>query len=1082
MSGDLTPNSQFPQIWHGTTPVPNTRCSGCPQSALAGHKSCVGFKGDTAHPPSGSQRLSLRQLRKMQYDTFRKDRDATWYYGSQEGFLYNARDSFNYADSISGTIVSASGNVITIELGVDPRAIILFASRRSAESDIGLNFWVNGYGGFGVPQPGDGLEYGYPSILQSKSKPTIKQVLGVSGNQITLRIDQNCDNAMTLVDDAIEDPIFTVRIWNDAGNPQDWLFIQEPEYLRGEPKTKIIQASTLPVDKIYQLSSKQVAHPHGFIPEIFSVEGYNNAAHRWDVVDLGSRLFIRTFPDGAHDAVISFGTQKPSYAVNPGGTFSDLTLTYASFRVKYWEEADNDCELPCYAKCKHSRIDYTKSIGNYGAPDGVSVDANGVHRYCDKRRFFVPVLHDLFDRISHYPEIVAGQDGIPDTVVYEKHSPSGIANFPANGKPCNQWLTCDQFEAAENDQGNDAPFRYAYHAGRFFRDLWGACNTRVIQFIPGIAESWNFQVQRIKHAGLQWLAGIHLKSPTGMHPRTEFVGVGTWGTSVDTVTDDEDNTRIRDKWQHNYDSITDAETGIITNPDGHFPADVTGFKSSRDPVNPSGTVDHNEIERLGVRNLRDDGAISHTRGLHAWSKLLPESQVIIPVCRTTLSGLQDLSTSTFEKFTAALDLWGDGSFMAGACITIDPLRQDSKAIEGAGSRRIHSATISGNEVTIELENEPHSWSYVTNDGTPFSSYDKQLTWYAGGASPFYPKDPQIIDSYYESDKTIGSPDGGVQRGDSASISIEGFSDWRFVVTYAKPFDGSEAPTWGDNIVKQHTYEVGGYFKPDPANTLLDGTDTLPDGTVIYHHGEMTAPATGAFVALGATTFTTPGGTIRPASLSLNMFWHDSSTQRVYLSPANDGATVTIRYGVTGKTETYTQSYTVATAPFEPTGLSYTDWTDADTTAVTYAANGVPVASYTASNNSGILALQLDGNDAGKRINVRVEKAGTADTPSEFTLSSSGYPDYAKKRDVCKLIDESGLLAARVDTLAGQTINFYYNGAVYYPEGLAVEWTTYTVDAWTALSSTDYVSTHGLGKIYIAQSFCATLPERVCFRM
>lgn len=1070
---DLTPNAQFPWIWEHTTPVANQGCGGCPMSGLSGHKSCVAFKfGDTG--PNTDQRLSLPDLRAMQYEVMRKERDAIGWFGSQPGFLYNARDSYNYSDAVGATIVSASGNLLTVDFGeADPRNVTLYAARRRAESDIGLTFWVPGYGGFGVVQPGDGVEYGGNSILHAKSRPTVKEIVSCSGSQVTYRLDQDCSNAMVPVDPDDPNTTFTVGFWNQAGNPEDWLHIQHPTYLKGKRKRRVIDVSSLPANKIHTLSSKAVAHPPGFLGDVFVIEGWDAENEEWvRIGDDADRLFTRTFADGTYDAVVSLGSQKPDYANEPEEALTDLTSTWQSLRITFYEESADGCKSQCYKRCKHAKIDYTRSIANYGAPNGVGVDADGLHWYCSARKYPVFVLSDLYDRLSQWPDIIPGEDGIMDTVTIEWRTASGVENFPQSGQ-CLQYGTCDMFEPSENDQDNNAIWRYEYHAGRALRDLWGACNTRIRQHLPGYSQSWNFTVERIKHAGLQWLAFLDLDTPIGLHPKMQFVGVGTWGTAVGTRTDG-NNVYIEDKWAHNYDDDLS---------DGHYPAEVSNFKPSRDPIDSDGTVSLNEIERLGIRNLRDDGAITG-RGLHAWSKLLPNGQFIVPNCLNTLTGeVQDKQTSLFERYASPHDVFGNGSFMAGACITIKPLRQDAKSPEGIGSRTIHAASVEGNVITLELENEPHTWSYIMTLEAG-NSFDKLVTWYGGGAPPFYPEDPKLIDSYYETDKSMGSPYGGVQPGDSAGISISGFEDWRFVLSQATPFGGSEAPTWGTLSVASNTFEVGGFFSPASANTSLGGFDTLPDGTIVEEHGVMTAPDSGDWVAAGATVYTGVPGDTRPATLSADTFWFDEAGNRLYFSAANNGTTVTVRYGVDGKSGTFTESYTIQTQPVVSTGISWADWTGADSTSVTYVEDGTAVTGYTASDNAGTLEMQFSGDDAGKQINVRAQKGVEAEEPDDgVTIINYGYTAEGKKRDLCKLVDESGLLASRIGELPGKTISFYYVDWVYWPTSLTVQYTAYGQDAWTTLTAgSDYVSQHGTGKIWLSEAFLSGKPEAICFKL
>lgn len=93
------------------------------------------------------------------------------------------------SDSVGATIVSVSGNEITLDFGSDLEVI----------------------------QPGAILEYEYPSILSIKARPTIKEIVSRSGNQVTVRTNQSTANALALINSKLKPPAaFTVKIWNQA--------------------------------------------------------------------------------------------------------------------------------------------------------------------------------------------------------------------------------------------------------------------------------------------------------------------------------------------------------------------------------------------------------------------------------------------------------------------------------------------------------------------------------------------------------------------------------------------------------------------------------------------------------------------------------------------------------------------------------------------------------------------------------------------------------------------------------------------------------------------------------------------------
>jgi hypothetical protein len=205
MSTDLVPLSKFPWAWEETVPVANPKCGGCPQAAKDSHLSCAAFKANAHHLPTLSQKFDLTDFRRMEYLLFRKARDASGLYGSEDGFQYNAADSYNASDFVSATIISASGMTLVVDFGVDPRQLVLWQARRPSPSeDAPFTVWIPGFGGIGPPRPNMVVQYGPESILALKSKPTIKEVLDLTGTRMTFRLGQNCDHALTPLDPEYE--------------------------------------------------------------------------------------------------------------------------------------------------------------------------------------------------------------------------------------------------------------------------------------------------------------------------------------------------------------------------------------------------------------------------------------------------------------------------------------------------------------------------------------------------------------------------------------------------------------------------------------------------------------------------------------------------------------------------------------------------------------------------------------------------------------------------------------------------------------------------------------------------------------
>jgi hypothetical protein len=450
---------------------------------------------------------------------------------------------------------------------------------------------------------------------------------------------------------------------------------------------------------------------------------------------------------------------------------------------------------------------------------------------------------------------------------------------------------------------------------------------------------------------------------------------------------------------------------------------------------------------------------------------------------------------------ALVDVFHNGSFMAGLCIRYKPLRQVNKAPIAIGSRvvAIGGASIITGGVRLEMSNVLHAFTIVEAPFGAGSATEKTFEWYAGGGDPVYPPDPKLVDGYLDTNASIGSPMGGAQRGDSARLSLSGFEDWPFVVATCKAFEGTEAADWGPTKPRDiRTFRTGGFFSPSQANLAIPGTD---------EHGRMVPPSTGNFVQEGSTpyAFIDQVGDIRVGTqfiprptIGNHQFWKNEELQELYFAPANDGASLTIRYGVVDKAGTYigtfTESYTVATSPVNATGMAYTDWTGADTTSAKYRDTGTAVSpSPTATNSSGQLMLQLSGNDAGKYITIRALDNVPGDAPSNGVLikcypglanddAAHGYKSFGKKQDVVEILDDSGLLADRIGELEGLSVTFYWSDAVMMPVS-SVQWRV-PGGTWASVGTkgVDWCSNSGSGRIWISAAWFAGKPAQIEWRV
>jgi hypothetical protein len=550
--------------------------------------------------------------------------------------------------------------------------------------------------------------------------------------------------------------------------------------------------------------------------------------------------------------------------------------------------------------------------------------------------------------------------------------------------------------------------------------------------------------------------------------KVEFIKPGLWHTGVDTITDDDGNTHFRDRWQHNWDATIDPETEEQVLGAGRIPSGVTGFSTSRDPLDYAGTIEGNEIERFGVGNLRDDGAIVG-RGIHDRPKLLPEGQVIIPNIDKSVTDPQDRTIAVFTIDPEPVDLNGDGSFMRGAMTEFIPLRHDGVSLTQFASREIFSAELgTGGTVICYLRNTLHTFTFLGS--TPQTN--EYVNWFAGGGPGFAPTDPYIIDGHDEPDKTIGSPVRGVQPGDTATISgFEGyFADARFCVANGTgPFLGPEAPGWGDTTVTNVDFEVGGFFKAASGNTLV-GSD----------HKAIKAPDSGDFVKEGSTVYTR---VLEDATRRPDVLHRTSSTSMAtafIFRRITTERTSRFTTALKAKPISTRKAYTVATSPVMPTGIDYAKWTGADVRKVYFYGTHIEITDYISADASGLLTLQFNGNIAGRRVTVHLEKSGTVSDPGNHCLLAATYE--GKKMDKVVLRDETGWLQSQVDSLAGKSINFSYGGAAYWPDGLQPQFAEYTTETWNDLADgVDIVSEHGRGRWHHSVEWLIAAPPVFCLK-
>lgn len=812
-------------------------CGGCPVGGTtAGHKSY--WRGEMTQTLADSKRIRLSTLRTLQWLVHRLNLDANGLIGSAYGWLVGGTASYNYADSCSWTLLSVDGvnnDELTLQapVSVDPRALTIYTFR-TLEPEYGMSYLAGG-GGWGVVQPGDIVEFLAPSVLEEKRKPSVVRVLSCTPvtRTIVVQVDQNVSEAMESGD--IDDPSpasWSVKTWRAAGDPEKWLEIVSPTWFKGRKKGVEVLTSDLPTNQQYRLTDYDgndapIATPiaaAGISGATFIVKGLGVGSAVWsDITDSVTehRLFVTPT-----SAVICFGSNDVNGDPIAGVPLADL---YTKFKIRYFtrataaEIAAGKYKYPCYARCRHSKRDHSGSVGNYGAPNGTAIDGEGVHWFCAMRQWASSSYEDL------------DEDGVDETIAYTWHQPTMIEDYPEDGQ-CLGWGTCDKWEPMETadvDEGHG--FTISYTFAKWLKEIWAASDTKMVQMMSGVASYMNISLSRIRHPSLRWLVGGYpLETPGGLHPQTWFLGRQKYGAS--TVVEDSGDATLLWSQGAAWDTSMELSDVAYKTPghipdDGHFPANVTGWQAQHDQLDYDASLgatydpdsdQRNHEERCGWRNTRDSGEIEG-RGFHRWTHALHshEDRICERVRLDVYDQWQDRGDTAFKRLTVPLSRMGSEWV---AALLVRPIRHSDKAEESTVTRTIQAvSSLGGGVFQIDLENEPHFWSYTdVVGGSPVKIVNG---WHGGGGPGFYGPDYTQVDSYDETGKSLGHPGAGVMRGDTCSMDVNldlelvDLNDFRFLVLDAIPFGGSTADTWGDAIIRR-AGTLAGYWQPAVANMHL----------------------------------------------------------------------------------------------------------------------------------------------------------------------------------------------------------------------------------------------------------------------
>jgi len=842
-----------------------------------------------------------------------------------------------------------------------------------------------------------------PSIAAYKLAPVILQIVSATATSLVVKVDKESDCALSFADPDTAPEFLTCKIYQQAGNPIKWQYVQDPTYFLGVKVTKDFTTADIPEDGIYKLEDFAVAHPPGFDPlyPVFVLEGRNGSGAWEPISDAASRLFI--LPNKSR---LALKTAKPVEAATSAVPFeSSLTDTYSRFRVIYYKKTtsgDGACTIPCYAKCKWARRDYSASVGNYGASQGTAIDSKGHHHYCDKKRYLEFTLSD------NYPE--GAPDGLMDTATGEINFPSGISRFPDDGI-CSQYNCCTQFTPAENDFTKDAPFDYQHHAGTIFLELWGGINHALMQKEGTVgSQGYNSHyVRRVLGPSLCWLTGYYpIETVGGMHLQNTFPGNGCWAPPT---------IRTEGTNQYMYPSLGTVfeyvsgdiplDAGEVP-AEGFYPRTVPGFKTSRDPMDYSATIDVLPLERFGIRIERDTGELK-ARGISYAPGAKTAQDIIIPNLLPS-GGMQQRAMGSYNSDSKRL--------------TIVPLRQETKSEKNIGQRTIASITNEGSGIiAVELENGLHQYSFIEDGPEIGDSFDRIVSWQGGGKAPVHPADYQQINSYHELDKSLGAGTGGASRGDVVEIQGK-----RFFVVEVIPFGGSEAPTWGDTRDVVSFQIFGGYF-------------IMPDGSELVSVTRQS----------DSVPFTAVNSATKPA-IGSGQYWLGQDSQ-LYFAAADHGETTVIAYM---QDDVLTYAYfPIIEALTTTTSMLKATYDGADSTQLLIAGVAASIVTGTPSKgqvvigeSGGYLQLTFSADNGGDTVTVIANKLEEAPAPQDYYAIGGNYTSYGKRQDLVRLRDDAGsYLATNGASLIGTNCDFYQGAGVFLPEITGLQWADYKQDNW-----------------------------------
>lgn len=1078
----LPPHPTFP---HKTKPdeliiYPMRECRSCPQLGGNDNPGHITYERGELSGPINKRPATLPMLRNLQWLVSKACAWFTTMYGSQSGLLLNGLNTTNFADFQDYNILSVDGDTLTCEK--------LDGSNCGDNAWGTLSFFPEGsqfkvtHVLHGLPQPNDEIEFLSPSVLATKSRPSILRVIWTTDtpNQIQFVCDQSVTHAMTLGDESAApySGEYHIKVWRQNGDREEWNPVNDPKELRCYSKFQVIDMATdLDADGVIELTNRdgdpcRIAIPvdaSGIFGASWKTTAYLIAGGA-SVLDTKSRVRI-VQSAGAWNTYLCLGTKDHTGATVFG---SDLRDTVSRLVLSFMPEAPPDYtawKASCAARCKHDTRDYHNS--EITAP-GFGADADDNRWYCKQ------VNTVVYDDVQN-------MDGTW-TTTESFTSPSHIAEYNPGSCYMN---VCDQFSVVTANSGNESTWSWWRSWTSYVQRITAAANIYLVQLFPAISSYHNLKIGRGHGPSTRSLMGpsFSMRTPEGMHPSVLAMvdEAIVSGYNTITVDGDEDFVPVRGA---NYDPDQDwseIEFGVDQ------PADGLGVQSGKKQilaptVNEGDAQDTHRTRRahedeIGGATCKQDEFTLGGRSYADTPVATTVEPLIVPRVSLDATSDQNRNEVVVQKHETHWTIMGE---QYSHRMQIMPIRPPEKDPVQTGTGTVQDVEdLGGGEFKIVLENQQHHFSTI--QGTSGDRHDEIISFMAGGnvGCPPHLK----INNYYETDKTIGSGTHPVWIGDSvkilATVSNDSeFDERAFLVTHVEPHGVSNAD-WGQEIIT-HNWTVTGYWEPTDNATLEDvvvlDSVQLPDTTPL-------------------TRLTTDA---RPSVINTGEYWFDTDTNRIYFSGADFGDAVNIYWDLeTAETSHSQLGYVIGTPNIPPHHVAAESYVDTGVTSSTLASyDGYSVEYVTGGalalvgSNPGIgeysesfdasthLLLTFNRAESGARVSVIFDTGEPASNPGDIARIPD-YGTWGAYRDYLIIKDDvDGFIANAIANggLIGEPITYWQSQQVFVPS-VAVSVTPYLEDAYVSVPAGDYLEESGQGYIYLKKSWADAQTDRtLCFKI